>query len=781
LYKYILIIISFLCSSSLDNWESLTSKLSPNKIIKYNDNILINTSGGLLLYNTSAQTFSDFNLNNPNTCLEISDFDIDINNELWVLCSNGVLFKENSNFGINHLIDINDTYSLSFSDESVFFLYEGDNYGIIEGAYNDSGVFFKDYYYGFSSPDARFIKLITLNNSIYLLTSEGIYFSDLDSELKDSLSWSLIESTDNVIDILGYGELIALFSNNQINFVDTNNQIISSVDYNIGDFIQSFVNSDSIYVLGSQGVFKYSELENSNISNNEIDFSDAKSIFVEELKIYIGMNNQAFSIIEDDIVYKCSPNTFIESDEGFPIVEALTYHDGNLYGVNRNGIFIYDGESFVNLINASTVLFPHSYLTLQNFYDCNHFMANQLSYVPGEKISSSVVFHEDKIYFPNSGIFPNESTNRGGLIIVDLNNFEETIIGDSYLDGQNGIYNTDWDNNYITINQVKVDNYGRVWIVNPYAENEPYQILAYYDSNDDEWGHIQAPDNVSYLPQEIAFDKLGRLWVAFEYKSQLDEGGDYSNGGIKVVSRQGYWLDEIENLEALPSASNEVGTSVWSLDFGSFQGNDILWVLTSNGVQGYSISSQPRIDPIYPIDFFTDIQFRLGDKVRVDSQNNVWILTTHSGVRVIKNDISFWPSESGITTENSDILSNVVTDIAFDDINGRAFLATDKGVSVLEIPFSENRSNQDVGVSPNPFVIGESNYITIDNMYSGSTIKIMTLSGNVVKKIDLPYNENRINWDGKGDNGESLDTGVYLIVVENNQYGNGVTKLAIIK
>ena len=150
-------------------------------------------------------------------------------------------------------------------------------------------------------------------------------------------------------------------------------------------------------------------------------------------------------------------------------------------------------------------------------------------------------------------------------------------------------------------------------------------------------------------------------------------------------------------------------------------------------------------------------------------------------MRVIKNDISFWPSEEGITTENSDILSDVITDIAFDNENGRAFLATDKGISVLGIPFAENTDNENIGVSPNPFIFGESDYIAIEGMYSGSTIKIMTLYGSVVKKIDLPYNENRVNWDGRSNNGEPLDTGVYLVVIENNQYGNGVTKLAIIR
>ena len=92
-----------------------------------------------------------------------------------------------------------------------------------------------------------------------------------------------------------------------------------------------------------------------------------------------------------------------------------------------------------------------------------------------------------------------------------------------------------------------------------------------------------------------------------------------------------------------------------------------------------------------------------------------------------------------------------------------------------------NRKNTNIGISPNPFVIGESDYITIEEIYSGSTIKIMTLSGRVVKQIELPYNEYRINWDGKDSRGRYLDSGIYLIVAQNDQYGNGVTKLAIIK
>ena len=69
----------------------------------------------------------------------------------------------------------------------------------------------------------------------------------------------------------------------------------------------------------------------------------------------------------------------------------------------------------------------------------------------------------------------------------------------------------------------------------------------------------------------------------------------------------------------------------------------------------------------------------------------------------------------------------------------------------------------------------------IDNVCSDSKIKIMTLSGLVVKSVELPYNENRFNWDGRGQDGDLLDSGVYFIVMESNQCGNGIAKLAIIK
>ena len=64
MHKSIFIIISLLFTSNLNEWESISSTLSPNKIIKYNDYILSATSGGLLNYNLITNAFNQYNVNN---------------------------------------------------------------------------------------------------------------------------------------------------------------------------------------------------------------------------------------------------------------------------------------------------------------------------------------------------------------------------------------------------------------------------------------------------------------------------------------------------------------------------------------------------------------------------------------------------------------------------------------------------------------------------------------------------------------------------------------------
>ena len=185
---------------------------------------------------------------------------------------------------------------------------------------------------------------------------------------------------------------------------------------------------------------------------------------------------------------------------------------------------------------------------------------------------------------------------------------------------------------------------------------------------------------------------------------------------------------------------------------------------------------------IYPISFYTNIGFQEGDKIRADAQNNAWITTRHSGVRVIKSNASLWPDGQGFTENNSPLLSDYVYDIAFDNFDGKVYLATNNGISIIETPYSiENKNKESLYITPQPFEIPSDNPMIIKKILSGSNVKVLSLSGHVLKHFDnLEYNQNIINWDGRDNQGKFLSTGIYYIV----SYKDGQSiskKIAIIR
>ena len=287
------------------------------------------------------------------------------------------------------------------------------------------------------------------------------------------------------------------------------------------------------------------------------------------------------------------------------------------------------------------------------------------------------------------------------------------------------------------------------------------------------------------LPTLFDFGPDGRVWISFKkYSNQNDE--IVSSGGIKILDYNNtinditddQWL-EIVNPEVLPNGSS---TDIWSLAFSKNLNEDILWILTSSGVKGYIVNNL-KLDP-YPQYFYENIYFDEFDKLKVDSQNNLWIITRHSGVRVITQDTSLWPDAEGITTQTSSILSDIIYDIAFDDNTGKVYFATEKGISIFQSPFTKTPESDDeeILLSPNPFKLFDSELLTIWNLIPGSKVRIMTLNGYVLKTFQLNNNENKINsWNGKLENGNYISSGVYLITASHPDYKSKIGKLAVIR
>ena len=100
MHRIIIFIISFLFSVNLNQWENISSDLSPNHLLKIGDKLYGSTQGGIFVYNLNNK---DFSLNNHEHCLNVSSIATDADSSLWVLCESGILYKQNSNLIINHL------------------------------------------------------------------------------------------------------------------------------------------------------------------------------------------------------------------------------------------------------------------------------------------------------------------------------------------------------------------------------------------------------------------------------------------------------------------------------------------------------------------------------------------------------------------------------------------------------------------------------------------------------------------------------------------------------
>ena len=355
-----------------------------------------------------------------------------------------------------------------------------------------------------------------------------------------------------------------------------------------------------------------------------------------------------------------------------------------------------------------------------------------------------------------------------------------------------GIVNIDSENsNYMVLNYLNKDQHENLWVLNPFSEH--YNNIVAIQKKDKSWHHLKDPyglntnsENNSLLPTSFDFGPDGRVW--FSFKKYYNENDDIvSSGGIKILDYNNtindladdQWL-EVENSGIFPGGSD---VDIWSLVFSKNLNEDILWILTSSGIKGYIVNNLELIE--YPQTFYENIYFDEFDKLKVDSQNNIWIITRHSGVRVISQDTTPWPDSGGITTQNSPILSNVVYDIAFNKYNGKVYFATEKGISILQSPFTKNPDNQtnnEILLSPNPLRISNNDLLSIWNLFPGSKVRIMTLNGIVLKTFQLNETENRINnWNGIIDNGNYISSGIYLLTSSHPDYQSRVSKLAVIR
>jgi len=145
--------------------------------------------------------------------------------------------------------------------------------------------------------------------------------------------------------------------------------------------------------------------------------------------------------------------------------------------------------------------------------------------------------------------------------------------------------------------------------------------------------------------------------------------------------------------------------------------------------------------------------------IGIDRNNCKWIAS---------NDGLYYVSPDGtqiydhFTTSNSDIPSNTIYSVECDVKHNRVYIYTDNGFAeYIESGSAASLDYNNVSVFPNPVEPDFTGMVKIDNLMENTYVTISDHNGNVVAQEGPVVGH--LLWDGCGEDGERLPTGLYNI------------------
>ena len=318
-----------------------------------------------------------------------------------------------------------------------------------------------------------------------------------------------------------------------------------------------------------------------------------------------------------------------------------------------------------------------------------------------------------------------------------------------------------------------MDNEGILWISFAYAQNHLMALTSdgiFHPTNQS----LLFPSNSEQVI-DLEVDDYGGKWLL------------YRNEGIMVYYDKGT-LDNLADdfvifLRAgkgqgdLPS-----GNGIYSLAK-DLEGN--MWVGTDQGIRImyssyiYEMSKGKTQDVIAPIyEGYPLLRTDLVSAIAVDGGNRKWI-GTQKGIYFVDAD-----GENVLqrfTTENSPLLSDVISSIAIDHSSGEVFIGTSKGIiSYRGTSTAAAEKCADVLVFPNPVFTDYNGVVSFQGSVANSKVRITNVSGVLVREVESEGG--MAVWDGKDMWGNKVSSGVYLALISDKNGANAcVGKFSVIE
>ena len=775
------LIVGLLVSQSrIGDWKAYTSPLHINDLIEYNNLIICATNGGILLYDKYQSSFSTLTVVDQLKGTAINVIEVGKDSLLWLggTSPNGFVQIYDVNkyqsiaqfdFGLTEIIDISIMDSICFVAFS-----DNQDWGLMEFIFSNNEWIYRDVYRNWPINFDLINSIEISDDKVFVGTDEGLLIGNREeSNLKDPNNWHPFE-TELFGEVHLFGSdtnNILLVYNNDIYVLNLSGEILLERIWDYLDPSEKLIKIIKDSEGGFWGILdtKIIKLNDSGIEwNLDIDYDYSFTSLAGALhdQLYIG-SQQGLLVLDKNtkIINHEIPNAPLTNQ-----ISALTVmDDGRLVAGSKFGISIKESWGWRNISEADEIKISDS-------FDPTRYVIDYLPINFGGFISDLEQGPDGLLYCAIRGTYPEPRRHGGGIVIIDIddpNNF--TLIDTAFLD-----YYAD---EYMIVKDIEFDKSGVMWAANAYATTRAEPIAIKHLSN--VWKSISLASSnnyLSYTPNTIGFDSFNRVWIG-SFEDDLNSP-PARNGGLAFLDYEGSILEPLSidwgHIEINPGYNNN---TVWSLVINN---EDILYLLTPIGLKQITLQYS-NSDPVkkYGYTYFPNISFGKGSKLHIDSRNNIWASSPTDGVHILTESSTYWPDIEGINEDNSLLLSNEVSDIAFDKEDGIAYISTNNGISVFRTPFALPKKNyNNIKIFPSPYTLPNNSPLVIDGLMDGTICKILTITGKVLRTLsvsDQGVNGYQAFWDGKDSKGSWVNTGIYLISFIELEGNYAYEKIAIIK
>ncbi len=749
--------------SRVNDWKHYTSILKFTDITAFNNKVYCASGGGIVTFDPEIKTFTT--ITDGLSRINLETITTDATGNIWT--GSGAPKGEINIVQEGQVIKIfdestwNDTFTsikaFAGTENRMFAVCQiNTDWGLLEfdTEYNYN---YKDYYFNFPVSFQEIHALSISGDNLYLTTSNhllcGNYKTD---DLKDPATWEIIHEATNISNTVLFDDKVIYAKGNDLYAYDGESSSFFMQDLN-GTINHLAVNHEKLILATSAGTIKITK-NKEYITINDISLRKIHPLNNQYMAIHDGAG---LITISESEAQQYIPNTSLSN-----INTAICVDNQNrIIAGAKSGISILKKEGWHNIVRVDKD--EEVYKPERNW---NYFTGDSLHYSKPSRIYSIVERSDGYIF---ASLYDCNIKNSNGVLLKfnpdDLTDIEKFDTTNGYLSASEGF--PGGNDHWLAVGRMELDPTENLWICNQIASNGNFIAVLKKDGS---WVHF----NHSYLgshPTSIAFDQENRVWIGDEKK------------GIVVLAYGDSLNNKSDDNWFRISQSDGIGSNeIFDM---TFDHNGTLFLMTSAGIQEIEVtsdfSSNNYFSRINTNPTFSNIPFQKENVIKVDGQNNKWITTVNSGVKVYTWDNYWLNNYDGYTIDNSDLLSNEVFDIDFIEEDGLVVMSTKNGISVLKSQFSSTKDDySSLKIFPMPYKIPEAKDLVIEGLLPNSAIKIITLNGTFIRKLTQNKGEvigTQGFWDGRDMDGNLVSSGVYLCMAYTDDGKKTVGKIAVIR